>query len=95
MDGYSHKWMGSMARHSYSSWFSFLFDLGSSTLGQTMVSIALEVQEDHKLITTGPYKSVRHLMYLGLFFLYTIGLMMISLDVFVILFFSIFNLGEL
>jgi len=50
-------------------------------------SIALELVEDHKLIITGPYKYVRHPMYLGSF-IYTIGLMMISLDVLVILFFS-------
>ena len=50
-------------------------------------SIALEIQEDHKLITTGPYKYVRHPMYLVIF-IYTIGLMLISLDVLVILFFS-------
>jgi len=49
-------------------------------------SIALEIQEDHKLITTGPYKRVRHPMYLGLF-VYTLGLCLISLDILVTLFF--------
>ena len=50
-------------------------------------SIALEIQEDHNLITTGPYRYVRHPMYLGIF-IYTLGLMMISLDVLVILLFA-------
>ena len=50
-------------------------------------SIALEISENHKLITTGPYRRVRHPMYLGIF-VYTIGLCIISIDILVILFFS-------
>ena len=50
-------------------------------------SIALELREDHKLITSGPYRYVRHPMYLGIF-VYTMGLMMVSLDVLVVLFFA-------
>ena len=50
-------------------------------------SIALELREDHQLITSGPYRYVRHPMYLGIF-VYTMGLMMVSLDVLVVLFFA-------
>ena len=50
-------------------------------------SIALELQEDHKLITTGPYKKIRHPMYLVIF-IYTFGLILISADLLVAIFFG-------
>ena len=50
-------------------------------------SIALELQDDHKLITSGPYSRVRHPMYLGIF-VYTAGLILISLDLLVFIFFA-------
>jgi len=50
-------------------------------------SIATELQEDHKLITSGPYKRIRHPMYLGLF-IYTTGLILVSSDLLVLLFFA-------
>ena len=53
----------------------------------TQWSIALELNEDHKLITSGPYKQIRHPMYLGIF-IYTLGLMLISLDLLVMIFFG-------
>ena len=53
----------------------------------TQWSIALELQEDHKLITSGPYRRVRHPMYLGIF-IYTLGLILISSDILVALFFG-------
>ena len=53
----------------------------------TQWSIALELQEDHQLITSGPYMRIRHPMYLGIF-IYTIGLILISSDLLVALFFG-------
>ena len=53
----------------------------------TQWSIALELQEDHKLITSGPYSRVRHPMYLGIF-VYTIGLILIASDLLVLVFFA-------
>ncbi|MFW9911254.1 MAG: isoprenylcysteine carboxylmethyltransferase family protein [Candidatus Thorarchaeota archaeon] len=53
----------------------------------TQWSIALELQEDHKLITGGPYSRVRHPMYLGIF-VYTTGLILIASDLLVFVFFA-------
>jgi len=50
-------------------------------------SIALELTEDHKLITSGPYRRIRHPMYLGVF-MYTAGMILVSLDLLVLLFFG-------
>lgn len=50
-------------------------------------SIALELAEDHKLITSGPYKRIRHPMYLGIF-IYTAGMILVSSDILVLLFFG-------
>jgi protein-S-isoprenylcysteine O-methyltransferase Ste14 len=52
----------------------------------TQWSIALELQEDHKLITSGPYKNVRHPMYLGVL-IYTLGLAFVASDILVFIFF--------
>ncbi|MHA2119354.1 MAG: isoprenylcysteine carboxylmethyltransferase family protein [Candidatus Thorarchaeota archaeon] len=53
----------------------------------TQWSIALELQEDHKLIISGPYRRVRHPMYLGIF-VYTTGLILIASDILVFVFFA-------
>ena len=53
----------------------------------TQWSIALELNKDHKLITSGPYRRIRHPMYLGIF-IYTLGLMLISSDLLVMIFFG-------
>ncbi|MFW9891170.1 MAG: methyltransferase family protein, partial [Candidatus Thorarchaeota archaeon] len=52
----------------------------------TQWSIALELKEDHKLITSGPYKSIRHPMYLGIF-IYTLGIALVASDILVFIFF--------
>lgn len=61
----------------------YLFWLTHKTLGANW-SPLLEVRKEHKLITTGIYKHIRHPMYTAIF-LFTVGLGLISANFMVLL----------